>query len=165
MLSGNRNFEGRISQDVRANYLASPPLVVAYAIAGTVDIDLTTEPIGQDEVGNDVYLADIWPSRMRVAALVSANVTREQFRTQYANVFEGSDEWRAIDTAEATLFAWNAESTYVQEPPFFMDLGPTRPRSARSRVPAFCSSWATRLQQTTSRRPARLQSTRRPAST
>ncbi|NND04534.1 MAG: aconitate hydratase AcnA [Acidimicrobiia bacterium] len=124
VLSGNRNFEGRISQDVRANYLASPPLVVAYAIAGTVDIDLTHDPIGQDSVGNDVYLADIWPTPAEVAALVSENVTREQFRTQYANVFEGSEEWRAIDTAGGDLFSWDPDSTYVQEPPFFMDLGP-----------------------------------------
>ncbi len=124
VLSGNRNFEGRISQDVRANYLASPPLVVAYAIAGTVEIDLTSEPIGRDDQDNDVYLADIWPSQDEIAALVAENVTSDQFRTQYANVFEGSDEWRAIDAAGGDLFAWDPESTYVQEPPFFIDLGP-----------------------------------------
>jgi len=124
VLSGNRNFEGRISQDVRANYLASPPLVVAYAIAGTVDIDLTAEPIGRDDNGNDVFLSDIWPSPTEVAALVAENVTKEQFHTQYSNVFEGSHEWRDIETAGGALYSWDPKSTYVQEPPFFMDLGP-----------------------------------------
>ncbi|NNC43408.1 MAG: aconitate hydratase AcnA, partial [Acidimicrobiia bacterium] len=98
VLSGNRNFEGRISQDVKANYLASPPLVVAYAIAGTVDIDLTTEPLGQDLAGNDVFLADLWPSQSEIDDIVSSTVTRDQFSTEYASVFEGSEEWRAIET-------------------------------------------------------------------
>ena len=124
VLSGNRNFEGRISPDVRANYLASPPLVVAYALAGTVDLDLTTEPLGHDPEGNPVFLADIWPTQTEVDQLVSASVTSEQFHHEYASVFEGSEEWKAIPTEGEALFAWNPVSTYVQEPPFFTDLAP-----------------------------------------
>jgi aconitate hydratase len=124
VLSGNRNFEGRISPDVKANYLASPPLVVAYALAGTVDIDLTTEPIGQDPTGSDVYLRDIWPTQSEIDDIVAMAVTREQFVTQYADVFEGSDEWQAIETTGDALYAWDTDSTYVQEPPFFQGLTP-----------------------------------------
>jgi aconitate hydratase len=124
VLSGNRNFEGRISQDIRANYLASPPLVVAYAVAGTVDIDLTSEPIGRGADGNDVFLADIWPTQNEINEMVAANVTSDQFRAQYSNVFEGSSEWRAIAAATGDLYAWNPDSTYIQEPPFFVDLDP-----------------------------------------
>ncbi len=124
VLSGNRNFEGRISPDVRANYLASPPLVVAYAIAGTVDIDLASEPIGQDREGHDVYLRDIWPTQKEIADTVARAVTREQFITQYADVFAGSRAWRNIQTSRGDLFAWDEHSTYVQEPPFFVDLEP-----------------------------------------
>jgi aconitate hydratase len=124
VLSGNRNFEGRISSDVRANYLASPPLVVAYALAGTVDIDLDTDPIGQDSEGADVFLRDIWPSRSEVDAVVAASVSSEQFVGEYAAVFEGSDEWRTIATEDDALFPWDPDSTYVQEPPFFVDLAP-----------------------------------------
>jgi len=124
VLSGNRNFEGRISPDVRANYLASPPLVVAYAIAGTVDIDLTTEPLGVDLEGNDVYLADIWPSQDEILSTMDASVTTDQFLREYGSVFDGSAEWRAIDTAGGALYDWDDDSTYVQEPPFFKDLAP-----------------------------------------
>ncbi len=124
VLSGNRNFEGRISQDIRANYLASPPLVVAYALAGTVDIDLTSEPIGQSPDGGAVFLADIWPTQDEIKDIVAANVTSDQFRTQYSDVFEGSAEWRDIDAAGGALYAWNPASTYIQEPPFFVDLSP-----------------------------------------
>ncbi|MBT8198346.1 MAG: aconitate hydratase AcnA [Acidimicrobiia bacterium] len=131
VLSGNRNFEGRISPDVRANYLASPPLVVAYALAGTVDIDLTTEPLGTDGDGNEVFLSEIWPTQSEIAEIVGSAVTRDQFLEQYSHVFEGSDEWRNIDTVESDLFEWHPDSTYVQEPPFFMSLGPEpRPLSA-----------------------------------
>ncbi|MCP3998978.1 MAG: aconitate hydratase AcnA, partial [bacterium] len=122
VLSGNRNFEGRISQDIRGNYLASPPLVVAYAIAGTVDIDLTTEPLGQDANGNDVFLSDIWPSQAEIDAIVSRDVTSDQFRHEYGEVFKGSDEWRAVPSSDEDLFNWKPESTYVQEPPFFKGL-------------------------------------------
>ena len=119
VLSGNRNFEARVHPDVKANYLASPPLVVAYAIAGTVDIDLMVEPLGISKDGKPVYLRDIWPSQAEVAASVAQSVTNEQFRTQYAGVFEGSDEWREIATTRGDMYQWNDKSTYIQEPPFF----------------------------------------------
>jgi aconitate hydratase len=124
VLSGNRNFEGRISPDIRANYLASPPLVVAYALAGTVDIDLTSEPLGADRDGAPVYLRDIWPSQAEIAEIVGRSVKTEQFTDEYGAVFEGSEEWRAIPTTGDALYDWNPTSTYVQEPPFFKDLGP-----------------------------------------
>ncbi|MGB5731270.1 MAG: aconitate hydratase AcnA, partial [Acidimicrobiia bacterium] len=122
VLSGNRNFEGRISPHVRANYLASPPLVVAYAIAGTVDIDLTTEPLGADRDGADVFLADLWPTQEEVAAVVASSVNRDQFTSEYGAVFDGSEEWRAVDSGAEAIYDWNPASTYVQEPPFFVDL-------------------------------------------
>ncbi|MGB5655664.1 MAG: aconitate hydratase AcnA [Acidimicrobiia bacterium] len=124
VLSGNRNFEGRISPHVRANYLASPPLVVAYAIAGTVDIDLTTEPLGADSDGEDVFLADLWPTQEEVAAVVASSVNRDQFTSEYGAVFDGSEEWRAVDSGAEAIYDWNPASTYVQEPPFFVDLAP-----------------------------------------
>jgi len=124
VLSGNRNFEGRISPHVRANYLASPPLVVAYAIAGTVDIDLATEPLGVDRDGADVYLADLWPTQDEVADVVASSVDRDQFTTEYGAVFDGSEEWRAVDSGTEAIYTWNSDSTYVQEPPFFVDLAP-----------------------------------------
>ena len=124
VLSGNRNFEGRIGPDIKANYLASPPLVVAYAIAGTVDIDLATEPIATDADGAPVMLADIWPSQTEIADVVGKFVTREQFTQKYADVFKGSDEWREIESATGALYQWSESSTYVQEPPFFVGLAP-----------------------------------------
>ncbi len=124
VLSGNRNFEGRISPDVRANYLASPPLVVAYALAGTVDIDLDTEPLGVDTDGAEVYLRDIWPTQREIDETVAASVTKAQFSHEYSSVFTGSPQWQAIMTSGGALFDWVPSSTYVQEPPFFMDLGP-----------------------------------------
>ncbi|WP_298866131.1 aconitate hydratase AcnA, partial [uncultured Gimesia sp.] len=126
VLSGNRNFEGRISPDVRANYLASPPLVVAYAIAGTTDIDLTTEPLGQDQSGNDVFLKDIWPSQAEVSAALESSMNPEMFREQYGKATEGSPEWQAINGGDGDIFDWDEKSTYVQEPPFFVDM-PTTP--------------------------------------
>ncbi|HFE47296.1 MAG TPA: aconitate hydratase, partial [Nannocystis exedens] len=122
VLSGNRNFEGRISPDIRANYLASPPLVVAYALAGTIDIDLSKDPLAKDKDGNDVYLRDIWPSDQEVAEVVRASVTREQFLEQYADVFTGSELWQAVETSESALYGWQESSTYIQEPPFFVGL-------------------------------------------
>ena len=124
VLSGNRNFEGRINPDVRASYLASPPLVVAYALAGTIDIDLSTEPIGVDAEGNDVFLSELWPSQDEIASVVEAAVKRSQFTDEYAAVYDGSEEWQAVDTSASLLFDWDPASTYIQEPPFFMDLGP-----------------------------------------
>jgi aconitate hydratase len=124
VLSGNRNFEGRISPDVRANYLASPPLVVAYALTGTVDWDPIEEPIGKGSDGRDVFLKDIWPTQEEIASIVSEHVHQRQFIERYSDVFTGSEEWRAISTPESDLYVWNPESTYVQEPPFFADLTP-----------------------------------------
>ncbi|MHA6266430.1 aconitate hydratase AcnA [Aliiroseovarius sp. CAU 1755] len=122
VLSGNRNFEGRISPDVRANYLASPPLVVAYALAGTMDIDLTTDAIGQDKDGNDVYLKDIWPSTQEVAELVEQTVTREAFQSKYADVFKGDEKWQSVETTGDETYDWPASSTYIQNPPYFQGM-------------------------------------------
>ncbi|EBA03732.1 aconitate hydratase [Rhodobacterales bacterium HTCC2150] len=123
VLSGNRNFEGRISPDVRANYLASPPLVVAYAIAGTLDINLATDVIGTDKDGNDVYLKDIWPTTQEVAEMVEQTVTREAFLEKYADVFKGDEKWQGVETTEAKTYDWPAASTYVQNPPYFQGMG------------------------------------------
>ncbi len=120
VLSGNRNFEGRISPDVRANYLASPPLVVAYALAGTVNWDPLNEPIP----GSGIFLRDIWPSQEEIARAVAENVTRGQFTSKYADVFTGSEEWQSINTSTGAIYDWNPASTYIQEPPFFQGLGP-----------------------------------------
>nr|WP_221236979.1 aconitate hydratase AcnA [Roseospira goensis] len=137
VLSGNRNFEGRISPQVRANYLASPPLVVAYAIAGTMAKDLLTEPLGEDRDGQPVYLKDLWPSAHEVADTVTANVRPEMFRTRYDNVFEGPAQWTAIDVAEGETYAWSPASTYVQNPPYFegMDMSPQPPADIVSARP------------------------------
>jgi len=123
VLSGNRNFEGRISPDVRANYLASPPLVVAYALAGDMNIDLTNEPLGQDKDGNDVYLKDIWPTQKEIADLVQETVTREAFQSKYADVFKGDEKWQAVETTDAETYDWPATSTYIQNPPYFQGMG------------------------------------------
>ena len=119
VLSGNRNFEGRISPHIRANYLASPPLVVAYALAGTVDIDLTSEPLGKDAAGDDIHLRDIWPSPAEIADIAGAAISSDQFTRQYSTVFDGSPEWQEITTHSSSLFRWDPESTYIQAPPFF----------------------------------------------
>ena len=122
VLSGNRNFEGRVHAEVRMNYLASPPLVVAYAIAGTMDIDLYNEAVGQDSEGNDVFLKDIWPTLQEVSDAVSGSVTRDEFTGVYRDVFAGADRWRALDAPAQQLFAWNADSTYIQNPPYFENM-------------------------------------------
>ncbi len=122
VLSGNRNFEGRISPDVRANYLASPPLVVAYALVGDMNVDITREPLGQDPDGNDVYLKDIWPSQAEIAELVEATVTREAFQSKYADVFKGDDKWQGVEVPEQETYDWPATSTYVQNPPYFQGM-------------------------------------------
>ena len=123
VLSGNRNFEGRISPDVQANYLASPPLVVAYALAGTVQIDLETDPIGQDKDGKDVFLKDIWPSPQEIQDFIQKYVTRELFEAKYADVFKGDEMWRAVTVPEGDTYAWDDDSTYVQNPPYFAGMG------------------------------------------
>ncbi len=122
VLSGNRNFEGRISPDVRANYLASPPLVVAYALAGDMNIDLTTQPLGKGSGGQDVYLKDIWPSTREIADLVEKTVTRAAFQSKYADVFNGDDKWRAVKVSDALTYDWPSGSTYVQNPPYFQGM-------------------------------------------
>jgi aconitate hydratase len=119
VLSGNRNFEGRVHAEVRMNYLASPPLVVAYAIAGTMNIDLYKEPVGQDADGNDVFLKDIWPSQKEVSDAVKQNVSREEFTAVYQDVFKGADRWVNLSSPESQLFGWSADSTYIQNPPYF----------------------------------------------
>ena len=122
VLSGNRNFEGRVNPHVKANYLASPPLVVAYAIAGTTDIDLLEEPIGQDSDGNDIFLKDIWPSQKEIADTIASAMSPEIFEKQYSQATDGPEEWQAIEGATGDLYEWDEKSTYVQEPPFFVDM-------------------------------------------
>jgi aconitate hydratase len=119
VLSGNRNFEGRVNPWTRANYLASPPLVVAYALAGTVDVDLVTEPIGTDTHGTPVSLREIWPSSAQIQAAIAAAVSPEQYRRQYADVFTGPAEWRAVEVSGGDLYDWDPRSTYIRKPPFF----------------------------------------------
>ncbi len=119
VLSGNRNFEGRVQQDVRANYLMSPPLVVAYALAGSVTVNLLTEPLGQGADGTPIFLRDIWPSEEEVAQVVAQQVTDGLYRSQYAEVYEGGEEWRAVPETASARYAWNPASTYVKKPPYF----------------------------------------------
>ncbi len=119
VLSGNRNFEGRINPDVKMNYLASPPLVVAYAIAGTMDFDFENEALGQDQNGNDVFLTDIWPTPSEVQATIDSSINSDMFKKQYAGVFEGDDRWKSIPTPKGATFDWDAKSTYVRKPPYF----------------------------------------------
>ena len=122
VLSGNRNFEGRVNPLVKANYLASPPLVVAYALAGTVDIDLTREPLGTDPAGQPVFLRDLWPSLDEVQRVIREAVQPEMFVREYARALESNARWNAIEVGQADLYAWNPASTYIQEPPFLLDL-------------------------------------------
>ncbi len=122
VLSGNRNFEGRVSPDVRANYLASPPLVVAYAIAGSMNVDLVNDPVGYDDENEEVFLKEIWPSSQEIAEVVRASVTPEMFATRYADVFKGDERWRAIEVSGGLTYDWDGASTYVQNPPFFEGL-------------------------------------------
>jgi aconitate hydratase len=125
VLSGNRNFEGRVHPLVRANYLASPPLVVAYALAGRMDLDLTTESLGNDSAGKPVYLREIWPTPQEVEATVRGSVTREQYRKEYSQVFEGDIRWKAMKVAEGDLYKWDANSTYIKLPPYFENMPKT----------------------------------------
>ena len=123
VLSGNRNFEGRVSPDVQANYLASPPLVVAHALAATVTDDLTKEPLGEDQNGNPVYLRDIWPSSQEIQEFIAKNVTRKIFSEKYADVFKGDENWQAVQVPAGQTYAWDDNSTYVQNPPYFVGMG------------------------------------------
>src|SRR5699024_5821035 len=123
VLSGNRNFEGRINPDVKMNYLASPPLVIAYALAGTMDFDFENEPLGHTDEGEPVYLKDIWPSTDDVQNTIKSSINREMFTEDYADVFAGDDNWRNLDTPEGEIFEWDADSTYVRKPPYFEGMG------------------------------------------
>ncbi len=125
VLSGNRNFEGRVNPDVRANYLASPPLVVAYALAGSMQVDLTRDPLGADKQGKPVYLADIWPKTEEIEQFVEATISAKMFKTKYASVFDGDANWRKVKAPAGQTYAWDIGSTYVQEPPYFEGLTKT----------------------------------------
>ena len=144
VLSGNRNFEGRVQPLVRANYLASPPLVVAYALAGRMTIDLTEEPLGSDADGNDVHLADLWPTAAEVQQAMASAVRTEHFTSKYAEVFDGDERWRGLPAPAGEQFRWTDDSTYVRHPPFFETLSPRRPRRSTSpaRACSPCSATA-----------------------
>ena len=122
VLSGNRNFEGRVNPLTKANYLASPPLVVAYALAGSVDIDLQSDPVGQNDQGEDIFLRDIWPTQAEVDAVIEEAITPQMFQNQYSNAFESNETWNQIDVAGEAIYGWNEKSTYIQEPPFMVGL-------------------------------------------
>ncbi|MET8846183.1 aconitate hydratase [Amycolatopsis sp. NPDC004625] len=124
VLSGNRNFEGRINPDVKMNYLASPPLVIAYALAGTMDFDFANQPLGQDGDGNDVFLKDIWPTSKEIQETIDHAITQEMFTKDYADVFDGGERWKSLPTPEGKTFEWDAESTYVRKPPYFEGMTP-----------------------------------------
>ena len=165
VLSGNRNFEGRISAQVRANYLASPPLVVAYALAGRIDLDLTREPLGVDRAGRPVMLAELWPKADEILRTVASSVKREMFQSRYADVFQGDATWRALKAPAGDRYAWSNASTYIRKPPFFDGIK-REPVAARAtsaaRVCSRCS--ATRSPPTTSRRRAPSRPRARPRS-
>jgi aconitate hydratase len=127
VLSGNRNFEGRVHPAVRANYLASPPLVVAYALAGTVDLDPATEPLGRGADGKEVFLKDVWPSQQEIRDTVASCISAQQYREKYTSVATGNDKWNAVPTSESELYAWDDDSTYIQNPPFFAGMGREAP--------------------------------------
>ncbi len=127
VLSGNRNFEGRVHAEVKMNFLASPPLVVAYALAGRADIDMYNQPLGQDKEGNDVYLKDIWPTQKDINEVVTNTISREMFQEKYSNVFKGDENWSKIKAPESSLYGWQDDSTYIQNPPYFVDMPPSAP--------------------------------------
>ena len=140
VLSGNRNFEARIHGEVKANYLASPPLVVAYALAGRMDLDLTSEPLGQGDDGEDVFLSDVWPSADEVRETIAGAIDEQMFRSTYANVYTGDPAWRELPVPEGELFDWDPGSTYVRRPPYFDGMprepghGRRHPRRTLSRL-------------------------------
>jgi aconitate hydratase len=165
VLSGNRNFDGRINPDIRMNYLASPPLVVAYALAGTMDVDLLTEPLGTDPDGHPVHLRDIWPDAREVQAVIDGTLDADMFTRTYADVFTGDHRWRGLDAPTGDTFAWAADSTYVRRPPYLdgTTRNPETVRGSPARGP--WSFWATRSPPTTSRPPARSRPPLRPGAT
>lgn len=165
VLSGNRNFEGRINPDVKMNYLASPPLVVAYALAGSMKVDITRESLGLDQDGNPVFLKDIWPSEAEVNDVVANTIGEDMFTKSYADVFAGDAQWQALPIPTGNTFEWDAESTYVRKPRTSRAWAWTRPRSRTSPAPGSSPSWATRSPPTTSPRPVPSRPTPRPAST
>ena len=122
VLSGNRNFEGRINPDVKMNYLASPPLVIAYARAGSMNFDFESDPLGQDQEGNDVFLRDIWPEASEVQSTIDSSIDTSMFTHQYASVFEGDERWKSLPTPDGATFEWDADSTYVRKPPYLEGL-------------------------------------------
>ena len=124
VLSGNRNFEGRVHPEVKANYLASPMLVVAFALAGTVDIDLTSQPLGAGSDGQPVYLRDVWPSQQDIRQTIAGALNAQMYRTRYGDVFTGPEQWRTMSVPEGELYQWDPESTYIEEVPFFEDMAP-----------------------------------------
>ena len=162
MLSGNRNFEGRIHPEVKMNYLASPPLVVAYALAGRMDIDITREPLQ-----GDVHLRDIWPSQHEVADAIEQAVESDMFRRSYGEVFAGDENWNALEVPAGDRYAWDPQSSYVKRPPYFdaMAAEPRRALRADHGRAGDRACSATASPPTTSRRPARSRATRRPAAT
>ncbi len=162
VLSGNRNFEGRVSPDVQANYLASPMLVVSYALAGSVTMDLTKEPLGQDQDGKDVFLKDIWPSTHEIQEYIKKNVTRELFASKYADVFKGDKRWQAVKTSTGQTYSWNSGSTYVQNPPYFKGITKTPVPVSDIKGAASWRCSGTRSRPTTSPRPARSRRRRLP---
>ena len=163
VISGNRNFEGRVNPDVKANYLASPPLVVAYALAGSLDVDLATEPLGQGSDGKPVYLRDIWPSNEEVASCTSKPSPKQIFAKRYADVFKGDEHWQKVEVAGGSTYKWSIGSTYVQNPPYFEGLTKEPAAAHRRRgCPHPRASSSIRSRPTTSRRRARSRR-RRPA--
>src|SRR5262249_4369824 len=137
VLSGNRNFEGRVHPEVRANYLASPPLVVAYALSGTIDKDLTKEPLGKGKDGKDVFLKDIWPTSSEIEETIRTSLGEAEFKKVYSDVFLGDERWQKLETPKGELYAWDVESTYVRNPPYFEDMA-KEPIAPRDIVGARC---------------------------
>ncbi len=165
VLSGNRNFEGRVHAEVRMNYLASPPLVVAYAIAGRMDIDLYNDPIGKDNQGRNVYLKDIWPNQQELQDLVAKSVTREQFTHSYQDVFKGTDRWQQLATSGGKQFDWQADSTYIQNPPYFTGMSKTAKAWPRSMLRGYWPCWVIRSLRIIFHRPVLSSRTVQPADT
>ena len=144
VLSGNRNFEGRINPDVKMNYLASPPLVIAYALAGTMDFDFENDALGEDSTGKDVFLKDIWPSQKDISDTIASSINQEMFIKNYADVFKGDDRWRNLPTPSGKTFDWDPNSTYVRKPPYFDGMPAEPNRSATSAAPECLRCWVIR---------------------